>query len=225
MTAPADEPLVFPLGHGMGPFHQHRDAPPSYWVIRLGWDSPLLHEQDAADVWTLAHGTADRVHSTPWTRSVIRDVARQSGIADSDSVLDGLLERGLAVELTPGSAAAVEFAGTHRVQSLLLGLGALPDRPEVEGIGLLGMPALAQVGPRGYEFWQWAHLWPTLSDAAAGLAELAAQDPGHTPDDVDPAAVLDRVFRELHTLLCGNAVYLDRSLAVADAERSAPPPR
>jgi hypothetical protein len=31
------------------------------------------------------------------------------------------------------------------------------------------------------------------------------------------------VFRQLHTLLCGNAVYLDRSLAVADADRAVPP--
>jgi hypothetical protein len=31
--------------------------------------------------------------------------------------------------------------------------------------------------------------------------------------------VLDRLLRELHTLLSGHAVYLDRSLAVADAAR------
>jgi hypothetical protein len=221
--AAADEPLVFPLGHAMGPFHSHRDAPPSYWVVRLGWDSPLLHTRDDADVWTLAHGLADQVHTIPWTRAVIRDVAGRAGIADPDRVLDGLLERGLVAELTPGSSAALEFAGSHRVQSLLLGLGALPERPGVDGIGLLGMPALASVGPRAYEFWQWAHLWPTLAEAAGGLAELATQDPRHDPADADPDAVLDRVFRQLHTLLCGNAVYLDRSLAVADADRAAPP--
>jgi hypothetical protein len=219
-----EEPLVFPLGHQMGPFHQHRDAPPSYWVIRLGWDSPLLHEPDDADVWDLAHGLPDLVHTVPWTRSVIRAVAEQDGIPDCDRVLDGLLERGLVAELTPGSSAALEFAAGHRVQSLLLGLGALPDNPGFDGIGLLGMPPLAQVGPRAYEFWQWAHLWPTLADAASGLAELAAQDPDHDPADADPEAVLDRVFRQLHTLLCGNAVYLDRSLAVADAERTTAPP-
>jgi hypothetical protein len=213
------EPLVFPLGHEMGPFHQHRDAPPAYWVVRLGWDSPLLHDQSTADVWALAHGLPDQVHSIPWTRSAIRRVAREAGIGDSDAALDHLLERGLAVELTPGSPAAVEFAGTHRVQSLLLGLGQLPDRPGVDGIGLLGMPALAQVSARTYEFWQWAHLWPTLADAAAGLAEMAAQAPGHDPSETDPAAVLDRLLRELHTLLSGHAVYLDRSLAVADAAR------
>ena len=222
MTTP-EEPLVFPLGHQMGPFHSHRDAPPSYWVIRLGWDSPLLHAQDDADVWALAHGLPDHVHTVPWTRSVIRDVAQRSGIDDSDRVLDGLLDRGLVAELTPGSPAALDFAGAHRVQSLLLGLGGVPDRPGVDGIGLLGMPALAQVASRAYEFWQWAHLWPTLADAAGGLAELAAQDPDHDPADADPDAVLDRVFRQLHTLLSGHAVYLDRSLAVADAERAAPP--
>ena len=221
MAGPAAEPLVFPLGHSMGPFHQHRDSPPGYWVVRLGWDSPLLHGHRAAEVWALAHGLADRVHTTPWTRSVLREVAHEAGVGDADAVLDGLLERGLVAELVPGSEEAERFAGAHRVQSLLLGLGALPDGSPGNGVGLLGRPPLARVSPRTYEFWQWAHLWPTLSDAATGLAELAAQQPGHPPEDADPAAVLDRLFGELHTLLCGHAVYLDRSLAVADAERAA----
>ena len=215
------EPLVFPLGHSMGPFHQHRGEPPSYWVVRLGWDSPLLPDQASADVWTLAHGLPELVHEEPWTRSAIRAAARDAGIADSDTALDTLVDRGLAVELTPGSDAATAFARTHRVQSLLLGLGQPPDRPGVDGIGLLGMPALAQVHPATYEFWQWGHLWPTLAEAAEGLAEMAAQSPQHTRHQADPAAVLDRLFRELHVLLCGNAVYLDRSLAVADADRAA----
>jgi len=215
----AEEPLVFPLGHEMGPFHQHRDAPPAYWVVRLGWDSPLLHDQATADVWALAHGVPDQVHHVPWTRSAIRRVARESGIEDSDAVLDHLVARGLAVELTPGSPGAAEFARTHRVQSLLLGLGELPDQRGMDGIGLLGMPALAQVSPRTYESWQWAHLWPTLADSAAGLAEMAAQDPGSDPAEGDAGAVLDRLLRDLHVLLTGHAVYLDRSLAVADAAR------
>ena len=217
------EPIVFPLGHPMGPFHQHRDAPPSYWVVRLGWDSPLLPDRASAEVWRLAHGLPDLVHEEPWTRSAIREAAREAGIGDSDVVLDSLLERGLAVELELGSPAAEEFARTHRVQSLLLGLGESADRPGVDGIGLLGMPAMAQVHPATYEFWQWGHLWPTLAEAAAGLAEMAAQAPQHTRHQVDPVAVLDRLFRELHVLLCGNAVYLDVSLAVADAARNARP--
>ena len=219
------EPLVFPLGHEIGPFHQHRDAPPSYWVIRLGWDSPLVHDRDAAEVWALAHGVAERVHTTPWTRTAIREAAHESGISGSDAVLDDLIERGLVAEFSPGTEAADRFAGTHRVQSLLLGLGAVPDSPGVDGIGLLGMPPLARADPRTYEFWQWGHLWPTLSEAAEGLAEMAAQDPAHAPEDVDPPVVLDRLFARLHTLLSGNAVYLDRSLAVADAARAAQPPR
>jgi hypothetical protein len=219
MATPAQEPLVFPLGHQMGPFHQQRDAPPAYWVVRLGWDSPLLQDQTTADVWALAHGLPDQVQHTPWTRSAIRAVAREAGIQDSDAALDHLIQRGLVAELTPGTAAAEEFAGTHRVQSLLLGLGELPGREGVDGIGLLGMPAVAQVPPQTYEFWQWAHLWPTLSGAADGLAEMAAQTPGHAPATADPAAVLERLLRELHTLLAGHTVYLDRSLAVADAAR------
>ena len=223
MSAPGAEPLVLPLGHPMGPFHSHRDTPPSYWVVRLGWDSPLLPDRDTAEVWQLAHGLPDQVHATPWTRTALRGAARAAGVADPDAVLDQLIGRGLVAELVPGTAAAAEFAATHRVQSLLLGLGELPDGRGGDGIGLLGSPPLARVGALTYEFWQWAHLWPTLAEAAAGLAEMAAAAPGHSPADADPAAVLDRTFRELHTLLCGHAVYLDRSLAVADAARSAPP--
>ena len=222
MSAPAAEPLVLPLGHPMGPFHQHRDEPASYWVVRLGWDSPLLPDRETAQVWQLAHGVPDQVHATPWTRTALRTAARGAGVADPDAVLDALLDRGLVAELQPGTAAAAEFAATHRVQSLLLGLGEPADGRGGDGIGLLGSPPLARVSPDTYEFWQWAHLWPTLADAAAGLAEMAAAAPGRPPADADPAAVLDRVFRRLHTLLCGHAVYLDRSLAVADAARAAP---
>ncbi|PZA18856.1 hypothetical protein, partial [Modestobacter versicolor] len=131
------------------------------------------------------------------------------GVEDPAAVLDALLARGLAAEVAPGTEAAAEFTGTHRVQSLLLGLGELPDRPDVDGIGLLGMPALAQVPLGTYEFWQWGHLWPTLTEAAAGLAEMAAQAPQHEPEEADPVRVLDRLLRDLHRLLSVGAVYLD----------------
>src|ERR1700712_4251595 len=119
---PAPEPLVFPLGHAMGPFHQHRDAPPAYWVVRLGWDSPLLPDRATADVWALAHGRPDRVGQEPWTRTALCRAADEAGVDGPDAVVAVLLERGLLAEVTPGTDAAREFAGTHRVQSLLLGL-------------------------------------------------------------------------------------------------------
>jgi len=213
-----DEPLVFPLGHAMGPFHQRRGAPPAYWVVRLGWDSPLLPDRPSADVWTLAHGRPDLVASTPWTRSALCRAAREAGVEDPEPVLDALLERGLLAEVRPGAESAT-FADTHRVQSLLLGLGELPDSPGLDGVGLLGMPALARVPLDTYEFWQWGHLWPTLTEAAAGLAEMAAQSPVAAPQETDPPQVLARVLRQLHQLLAVGAVYLDQSLAVADAGR------
>jgi hypothetical protein len=219
VTATSGAPLVFPVGHSMGPFHQHRGAPPAYWVVRLGWDSPLLPDQATAQVWALAHGLPDRVGRLPWTREELCRAAQEAGVESPGPVLDALLERGLAVEVAPGTPQAAEFAGTHRVQSLLLGLGELPDSPGLDGIGLLGVPALARVPLATYEFWQWGHLWPTLTEAAAGLAEMAARSPAHAPEEADPERVLDRVLRELHQLLSVGAVYLDRSLAVADAQR------
>jgi hypothetical protein len=215
----AAEPLVLPLGHAMGPFHQRRGTPPAYWVVRLGWDSPLLPDRAAATVWELAHGLPDRVARTPWTRGELCGAAREAGVADPEPVLGTLVELGLVAEVTPGTPEAAEFAATHRVQSLLLGLGELPDQRGLDGIGLLGMPALARVPLGTYEFWQWGHLWPTLTEAAAGLAEMAEQSPEHAPEEADPSQVLDRILRELHQLLAVGAVYLDRSLAVADAQR------
>jgi hypothetical protein len=219
MTAPAGEPLVFPLGHAMGPFHQHRGAPPAYWVVRLGWDSPLLQDQPTADVWGLAHGRRDRIDRAPWTRSELCRAARAAGIDEPEPVLDALIGRGLVAEVSPGTAEAAQFADTHRVQSLLLGLGELPDEPGVDGIGLLGMPPVARVPLGTYEFWQWGHLWPTLTEAAAGLAEMAAASPEHAPEEADSQQVLDRILGDLHQLLSVGALYLDRSLALADAQR------
>jgi hypothetical protein len=213
------DPLVLPLGHAMGPFHQHRGAPPAYWAVRLGWDSPLLPDRDSAELWTLAHGLPDRVDGAPWTRSVLCREARETGVTDPEQVLTALLDRGLLAEVEPGTGSATAFADAHRVQPLLLGLGELPDSPQLDGIGLLGLPALARVSLGTYEFWQWGHLWPTLTEAAAGLAEMAAQSPDHAPEEADPPQVLDRVLRELHQLLAVGAVYLDRSLAIADAQR------
>jgi hypothetical protein len=214
---PAPDPLVLPLGHAMGPFHQRRGTPPAYWVVRLGWDSPLLPDQATAQVWTLAHGVPG--HAGAWTSGELCRAAREAGVDDPETVLAALVERELVAEVTPGTPAAAEFAGTHRVQSLLLGLGELPDQRGMDGIGLLGMPALARVPLGTYEFWQWGHLWPTLAEAAAGLAEMAEQSPDHAPEEADPDQVLDRILRELHQLLSVRAVYLDRSLAVADAQR------
>jgi len=186
-------------------------------VVRLGWDSPLLPDRATAEVWALAHGNPG--HASPWTRGELCRAAREAGVADPDAVLDGLIDRRLAAEVCPGTTAAAEFAGTHRAQSLLLGLGELPDSPGLDGIGLLGMAPVARVPLGTYEFWQWGHLWPTLADAAAGLAEMAAQSPEHAAEEADPSWVLERILGELHQLLAVGAVYLDRSLAVADAER------
>jgi hypothetical protein len=218
----AGEPLVLPLGHAMGPFHQRRGAPPAYWVVRLGWDSPLLTDPATAEVWALAHGLPDQAGRTPWTRPELCRAAGEAGVQDPEAALDALVGRGLVAEVAPGTPEAAEFAATHRVQSLLLGLGELPDHRGLDGIGLLGMPPLARVPLGTYEFWQWGHLWPTLTEAAAGLAEMAAQSPEHAPEEADPVQVLDRVLHELHGLLSVRAVYLDRSLAIADAERTAP---
>jgi len=216
MATDVDVPLVFPVGHFMGPFHPTRGAPARHFIVRVGWDTPKLPDEDHLDVWALAHGLPARIGTTPWTRDAVLAAARDGGIADAETVLDTLVDLGLVAEVTPGTPGAVEFARRHRVQSLLVGLGNLPDDPLLDGIGLPGLPPMVRVEPRVFELWQWAHLWPDLWSACEALAD-AEQETGGTAT-ADPELTLGGALRALRVLVAHNAAYLDL------ARRPAPAP-
>ncbi len=214
-------PLVFPVGHYMGPFHPSRNGPAKHHIIRVGWETPKLPNEAHVDIWGLAHGLPDRAVDIRWTRRAIIDAADDAEMSDAAAILDRLAELGLIAEVSPGTEQAREFAESYRLQSLLIGLGNSPDDPVLDAIGLVGIPPVVKVRPRVYEIWQWAHLWPNLWAACEGLAYVAAQGERSSPDATDPERVLDLVLESMRTLISRNAAYLDVAVTPSDDGNSA----
>lgn len=200
--------LVFPVGHYMGPFHPSRNGPAKHHIVRVGWETPKLPDERHVDIWALAHGLPTR-EAVRWTRRAIIEAADEAGMPDATAILDNLAGLGLIAEVTPGTEQAHDFANSYRLQSLLIGLGNSPDDPLLDGIGLMGLAPVVKVRPRVFEIWQWAHLWPTVWAACEGLASVAGQAEGSSPDAADPEKVLDLVLEAMRTLISSNAAYLD----------------
>ena len=225
--------IVLPVGHYQGAFHPGRGLPPSHHVVRMGWEAVRLTEEIEVDVWGLAHGLpAEMETAKAWNRACVLDAAAEAGHPGAEPVLDRLLDRGLVVEVGPGTAQAREFARFHRLQPLLVGLGQAPDesvvpaesvapdgapapdggQPRGEPVDAIGVPGLLvalRATPRVFEVWEWAHLWPDLWSACEGLAE-AGRDAGETePTATDPDEVLTFVLGAAQTLIAHGAAYLD----------------
>lgn len=215
----SDDPLIFPVGHYLGPFHPKRNQPPRHHIVRVGWDTPKLTDEAHVDIWALAHGLPDRVDAVRWTRQAILDAAQDAGMPDAAVILDDLAGLGLITEVHTGTDQALDFAKGHRMQSLLIGLGNSPEDPVLDGIGLAGMAPILKVRPRVFQVWQWAHLWPTVWAACEGLAFVAGETGAGRPEDTDPVTVLDFMLEALRTLVSRNAAYLD--LAVTPGDRRA----
>ncbi|SHN75397.1 hypothetical protein [Cryptosporangium aurantiacum] len=203
----ADAPLVFPVGHYLGAVHPGGGAPPSFHVVRAGREAVHLSDEDEVDVWGLAHGLPSAGDGA-WSRAQVLSAAADAGHPDAEPVLDALLERGLVVEVRPGTDDARDFARFYRLRPLLLGLG----RPAGEDLDLIGVPGLVvalRATPRVLEVWEWAHLWPNLWAASEGLAE-AGRDTGRTdPSETEPDQVLTVVLGAVQTLVAHGAAYLD----------------
>jgi hypothetical protein len=215
-TNPAAEPLVFPIGHYMGPFYPTQGAPLKHHIVRIGWDTAHLPDDDHFGVWALAHGMRDRIGMTPWTRRVVERLAAEAEVAQPDRVVDTLLEQGALAEVTPGTDRALAFAHTYRMQSLMVGLGNTPDEPALNGIGLPGVPPVVQVPVREYELWQWGHLGASLWDACELLADVWQQGGATDPADIDPARRLDHTLDALRILVACNVAYLDLARTPAE---------
>lgn len=206
-VAEGDAPIVFPVGHYMGPFHPGKDAPAKHHIVRVGWDTPKLPDEDHVDIWALAHGLPARM-DTRWTRRAIIEAADDADMPNAGATLGSLADLGLIAEVSPGTEQAREFADSYRLQSLMIGLGPDPEDPLLDGIGILGMAAL-KVRRRVLEIWQWAHLFPTIWAACEGLAWVAGEVDGTRPGETDPDKVLEVMLDAIRTLISRNAVYLD----------------
>ncbi len=200
--------LIFPVGHYLGAFHPARGAPPQHYVVRVGWDTVKLPDESHLNIWFLAHGLVDRVDAA-WTWRAIAETAHAAGMSDPDAIIARLLELRLLAVVHPGTSQAVEFALSYRVQPLLVGLGNSPDDPELDGIGLPGLPPLLKVPPASSEIWQWGHLWPSIWLAADGLAQVAREAGEWDPQMTEARPVLENMLVAVRTLVASNAIYLD----------------
>jgi hypothetical protein len=200
---------VFPVGHygGAGPGTAH--------LIRVGRKLERLTD-DEFGIWMLAHGLAD-VGKGTWGRSDVLDRARDAELSDPESCLERLVGSGLlAVVSTERADEAAAFATAYRLCTLLVGLGAAPDQPELHAIGVPGVGTAALLDAGTYRLWQWGGVAPTLwrhcqdrirsdGEGRDGLAAL-----------VDPAKMLEDILGELRVLLAHGCAYLD-TVAVPDS--------
>lgn len=225
---------VFPVGHYGGP----RAAAEEVHVVRVGWQQHQLGP-DAFGVWVLSHGLSETGKSA-WTSDDIVDRAQQAGLAKAETHLDDLLARGVLAAVpdyrlpdgsvpdglvpdgptepdsatattAPGGATAVDFARRHRMETLFVGLGNSPDRPDLHAVGVPGIGTAALLDPDSYELWQWGSLAPTLWHGC----EVRSSVSDRLGEPLHPLEALHQVLGDLRLLVAHGCAYLDVCLDVA----------
>lgn len=200
-----EQPLLVPVGHGVGAFHAGDGETPAVQQVRRGADLAELTDQEFL-VWTLAHGLVDdRGQPVPSTAATVLEYTGDPGTVRS------LLDRGLLAEVVP--SAAVEFASAHRLLPLALGLGNSEEKQWQFAVGLLHQPLVLMSGGM-YDLWQWAHLSPNLWLACQELALVAQQAGLADPGQTDPEQVLSGALGSLHQLLATRVACLDTPIGV-----------
>ncbi|SDP52402.1 hypothetical protein SAMN05660199_04128 [Klenkia soli] len=187
--------LLLRVGHALGPFHPAPGEFARHHVVRVGWETPKLVGEVERSAWERALGRPD-----PGT---------------DPAVLDALVARGLVARVADSREARLAFARTHRVQPL--GAGTLPTDDGGRVLGTWSRPG-ADADPEAFDIWAWAHLFPTLEAAAAGLAgasSIAAGGPQPPTGD----AVLDRLLERLPELMAAELLYLDLPRDAVDEPR------
>lgn len=183
---------VFPVGHYGG-------ARESEQVVRVGWSQHRIDE-NAFGVWVMAHGLPE-VGKDPWT---VEDILRQcesAGISDAAKQLETLADAGLVAVVDDPT----NFARSHRMDVLFVGLGNAPDRLEGHAVGIPGLGTAAVLDPDCYELWQWGSVAPTLWHSCEVRATVTAAH-GQT---ADPVAALTEILGDLRFLIAHGCAYLD----------------
>jgi hypothetical protein len=145
-------------------------------LVRTGEHDRHLDEEGFR-AWVLAHGVPDEHAPAP--------------------------QGPLIVRVVPGSRESEDFARTHRLRPLLVGLGADPLRPGWYGLGLPGQ-VLTVVPQFAFEVWQWAPAAADLWEFCRDWAEREEPDNERS----EPRAVLEDLLYCLPLLLSVNAVCL-----------------
>jgi hypothetical protein len=206
-TSPsAAEPLIFPIGHTLGALLAGGDK--RIPRIRRG-PEVKTPEQPAYATWLLLHGDPDALEKgQAWTRRAVEELAESSGGGSVAGHIDQLLADGLAVEVVPGTPQALQFAETHRLVPLMLGLGNTADEPWLYGIGLIGQPLVTVTHPV-FEVWQWSPAEESLWLTCRGTVEVARRAGSTNPDVTDAERLLNGFLPTVHSLLAAGVACLD----------------
>jgi hypothetical protein len=201
------EPLLLPIGHYVGAVYQDGQRGVRRQVRRGTTFHDLTDDQFA--IWSAAHGTQEAVRAdSAWQRRAVEQHPQVAGLAGAGGLIDEMLDIGLLAEVTPGRDQVLEFARSHRLVPLMLGLGNSPDDADMFDIGFLHQPVLSVSYPI-YDLWQWSTMddsvWATCENAADVAERSGYTNPAYT----DPTRLLSGLLRSLHALLVAGAAYLD----------------
>ncbi|MEI8410783.1 MULTISPECIES: hypothetical protein [unclassified Kribbella] len=183
---------VFPVGFYGGA----RDAEQ---VVRVGWSQHRLGE-DAFGVWVLAHGLPE-VGKGAWTPEDVIQQAESVGIPDAGKELEALADAGSVVVVDDPA----NFARSHRMDVLFVGLGNAPDRVDGHAVGIPGVGTAAVLDPDCYELWQWGSVAPTLWHSC----ELRATVTADHGQPANPVTALAEILGDLRFLIAHGCAYLD----------------
>lgn len=205
-------PLIFPLGHYFGRFYPERGAALQHHVVRVGRETPKLPDDAHMALWSLLHGLGSMTEDMPsWTRSAVEATANQLEIGDAAAIIDHLISIGVAVEVETEGDALMEFARTHRINTLLHGLGNTVDDVDSFGVGIPGVGPVVSMPIQEYELWQWGPIAPSLWDAYRLLTEVWRRTGATHVLNTDPAERLryDVETMVWHKFLGHTIAYLD----------------
>jgi hypothetical protein len=204
------EALIVPIGHYVGAHVPRDDTESEFHVVRIGWEMYELEDAGQFALWALGHGLPEPGDdgTAPWTRSALVGATRASGIPNVGDALADLLARDLLIEVTPGTAEAVEFARVCRTRSLLVGLGNTLEDPLHYAIGASENTPVVRVSSFAYELWKWGHACDSLWQACHIFAAAGEPD---DPEESDPERVLTRCLAAIQVLLASGAIYLDEA--------------
>jgi hypothetical protein len=197
--------LIVPVGQDIGAHVRDTRA------IRRVRRGAGVHELSQTQylVWGLAHGCAQAVSSqAAWDAESVTELARAAGVRGPVRVLEELMRDQLLVEVSPGSDAATEFARTHRVIPLMLGLGNSAADPALFDIGFVGAPMM-QVDFPTYDLWQWSAMSDSLYDTCESAADVARRANSAQRSYLDADKLLTDFLGELHSLLLARAACVD----------------
>ncbi|GAB3161454.1 hypothetical protein GCM10027290_68340 [Micromonospora sonneratiae] len=201
-------PLLYPVGHYLGPVGESDTPLPSAHRVRVGEQVRTLPGGDPYKIWLVAHGAAGG--PTPWTP---QDVARTAGLPAHrfDAAMSELTDRGLLLAVDADLPEAEEMAGSYRWQSMLYGHGTQLGWNGLYGIGGPSEPWVL-VNSLVYDVWRWTPIAATLWDACEALYE-SYREPFDDDDIVvdSPRAMLSQLLPSLHSLICSYAGYLDEA--------------